>query len=806
MGERPSSAGASAKLEPAFPVGLLLGPVLLAAFLLELRNLDHTALTRWDEVFHAIVAQNVLKHPLEPTLIDVPYLPYQRTNWKENRVWLHKPILPFWQIALSFAVLGVDTFALRLPSAILSMGAAWLTYLIGKRLLDRRAALIAAVLQASSPFLMQLVHGYQFADHIDVALLFWVEVGIWFLVRALRTGHWRDVLLAGVAQGLAYLCKSYLALIVFGVAVTAWLLPVCGFGKREDSRIGVAHLLGLMGATLLTVAPWLLWCLSSYPDEFLHEHTQVLKHLHANVEGWGAPWDRVLFDYLVGIYGVFYGPVLVALAVLLGRALVRRHTGLLLVCAWGLGVMLPHLFAASKTPSATLLAVPAFMLLLGFLIAEASRGERWSLVALTAVLALSFVFPAVIKGPGYGSPVTRAFGGVMRQALWVVGQVAGALAILALAGVAAWLAGKRLPASGRAVRYLRWAAVVFCGCVLVWRGIDTVKAGWRVTERDVNDPACEDVGLFARDHLPENAVLLCEETRGAEHLTTMFYADRTCYAVAAEGHDDVARRIVKAGGTPYLVSRRKVPLAVVHVSGAGATVYLWRDSARAGGGGKVAGGVIGFGGRGVQNVGEPPRVPMAEIPPTRASLLLRLRDLRDEAAWGEFVDLYGSVVYGFVRKQGLQDADAADLAQEVLRAVAGAVGRLDYDPKRGSFRNWLFTIVRNKLSNWRRAQRHRLRDCDERVAGAILEQCPAPGGQEAEWEAEWEQRVFAWACEQVRRTVTESTWQAFWRTAIEDQPGKQVAADLGLSVAAVYQAHGRVLARLKELVRSAQEP
>jgi RNA polymerase sigma-70 factor (ECF subfamily) len=197
---------------------------------------------------------------------------------------------------------------------------------------------------------------------------------------------------------------------------------------------------------------------------------------------------------------------------------------------------------------------------------------------------------------------------------------------------------------------------------------------------------------------------------------------------------------------------------------------------------------------------------MAEIPPTRASLLLRLRDRGDDAAWREFVDLYGPLVYGFARKQGLQHADAADVGQEVLRAVAGAVSRLEYDPQRGSFRNWLFTVVRNKLSNWRRARRRRPCDCDDSAAEVLLEQCPAPAHQEAEWEAEWEQRVFAWACAEVRRDVSEKTWQAFWRTAIEDQPGKQVAADLGMSVAAVYLAHSRVLARLKERVRSAQEP
>ena len=146
-------------------VPMALAVILATTSLLKLRNLDHTALTRWDEVFHAVVAQNVMKHPLKPTLVDIPYLPYDRTKWEENHVWLHKPILPFWQIALSFAVLGVNTFALRLPAVILSTGAAWLTYLIGKELLDRRTALIAAALQAVNPFLMKLVHGYQFADN-----------------------------------------------------------------------------------------------------------------------------------------------------------------------------------------------------------------------------------------------------------------------------------------------------------------------------------------------------------------------------------------------------------------------------------------------------------------------------------------------------------------------------------------------------------------------------------------------------------------------------------------------------------------
>ena len=187
-------------------------------------------------------------------------------------------------------------------------------------------------------------------------------------------------------------------------------------------------------------------------------------------------------------------------------------------------------------------------------------------------------------------------------------------------------------------------------------------------------------------------------------------------------------------------------------------------------------------------------------------MLVRLRDPRDGAAWGEFVDLYAPLVYGYLRKQGLQDADAADLCQDVLTAVAGAVGRLEYDPARGAFRNWLFTLVRHKVSNWRRARRNRPDEGDGPGSRKVLEQHPAPETAEAEWEAEWQRRVFAWACEQVRPAVTDATWQAFWRTAIDDQPGKQVADALGLTVTAVYRARSRVLARLREVIQSAQEP
>jgi hypothetical protein len=410
-------------------------------------------------------------------------------------------------------------------------------------------------------------------------LLFWVEVGVYFLARAARTGSWRDVLLAGVAQGLAFLCKSYLAGIIFGIALTAWLLPLCRLGKREDCRIGPLRLVGLLAMTMLTIAPWQLYCITEYPEEFWHEHAQIWRHLHTNVENWAAPWDRVAFDYLIAMYGVFYTPILMAVVALVGKAVAHRHAGLCLVYAWALGVLLPHLFATTKTPSATLIGMPALLLLLGYLIAEAWRGERWPLTALTAILVMSVVIPAVVNNPGHGNPYPRVFGGVMRHALWVIYHFAGALAGAAALAIAWTFLRRRLPGDGVALgRYYQAVAQVLCLGVLIWLGIQTVAAGCRVTNANVNDPSSVEVGQFARAHLPANAVLICEERKGYEHLTIMFYADRTCYALDRAGLDEMAQQITQAGGIPYVVARRNLPLPRVHVSDRqGPTVYRWQQ-------------------------------------------------------------------------------------------------------------------------------------------------------------------------------------------------------------------------------------
>jgi RNA polymerase sigma factor (sigma-70 family) len=189
---------------------------------------------------------------------------------------------------------------------------------------------------------------------------------------------------------------------------------------------------------------------------------------------------------------------------------------------------------------------------------------------------------------------------------------------------------------------------------------------------------------------------------------------------------------------------------------------------------------------------------MTAPPLTRASLLVRLRDPNDADAWTEFMRLYASVIYGFARKRGLQDADAADLMQEVLRSVSNAIGRLEYDPRKGTFRGWLFSITRNKIFNFLDAARRHARGTGDSAAHRRLEEQPDREADADDWDREYDRKVFAWAANRVKNEFHASTWQAFWMTAVDGNNAGEVGQRLGLSPGAVYVAKSRVLARLRE--------
>jgi RNA polymerase sigma-70 factor (ECF subfamily) len=194
-----------------------------------------------------------------------------------------------------------------------------------------------------------------------------------------------------------------------------------------------------------------------------------------------------------------------------------------------------------------------------------------------------------------------------------------------------------------------------------------------------------------------------------------------------------------------------------------------------------------------------------DSPLTRASLLVQLRDGSNQVAWREFVRIYGPVVYGFARSRGLQDADAADLMQDVMRSVMNAIGRFDYDRNQGTFRSWLFTITRNKVFTFLSARRIRPRGSGDTATNRMLDTHPDPSDGSEEWEVEYQRRLASLAMERVKNEFQETTWRAFWLTAVEGVAAADAARQVGISPGATYVAKSRVLARIKEEVADIEQ-
>ncbi len=190
---------------------------------------------------------------------------------------------------------------------------------------------------------------------------------------------------------------------------------------------------------------------------------------------------------------------------------------------------------------------------------------------------------------------------------------------------------------------------------------------------------------------------------------------------------------------------------------------------------------------------------MREAPETRRSLLLRLRDPQDHQAWGEFLAIYEPLVYRLAVRKGFQDADARELIQEVLLAVAGAIDRWDPDPKRGSFRGWLFRIARNLMINFLAKSRNRPLTTGDTDFNRLLNEQPADAVDESRYfDQEYRRQAFHWAAGRIRNEFQGHTWQAFWQTCVEGQAVRSVAENLEISVGSVYVSRSRVMARLRK--------
>jgi len=167
--------------------------------------------------------------------------------------------------------------------------------------------------------------------------------------------------------------------------------------------------------------------------------------------------------------------------------------------------------------------------------------------------------------------------------------------------------------------------------------------------------------------------------------------------------------------------------------------------------------------------------------PTQPSLLLHIRDASDEESWRTFVSIDAPLIYRSCRRRGLQDADAADVGQEVQAQVAQSIRDFEYQPGRGRFRDCLVAVVRHKVTRFLQNEARGVRRVvvDDSIENLNVTEA------DAEWVGEFHAHLLRAALGRIRDRFEPPTWSAFLEVWLHDRASNKVASDLALTIQAV---------------------
>ncbi len=311
----------------------------------------------WDERYHALVAKNLIKHPLKPTLYDNPLLDYDYRNWTSNHVWVHKQPVPLWSIAFSLWLFGLNEIAVRLPSVLLTTIGILIVFKIALFLYNTKVAYIAAFLYSIHGLIIALAGGRYATDHIDIFFLFFISLAVLWLLQYIKTKKQIFNILSGLSVGLAVLSKWLPAFIVFPV----WLLLVIDSGKFKYEKILIDFTI-LILVTCLTFIPWQLYIHMKFPMEAAYENSFNMRHITEGLEGHGKPfWFHFLF--MGKMYGeLFYIAAIWFIYKVLKKPLRLKRLALLV---WFMVPFIFFSFPETKLQAYTLFAAPAIFIITG---------------------------------------------------------------------------------------------------------------------------------------------------------------------------------------------------------------------------------------------------------------------------------------------------------------------------------------------------------------------------------------------------------------------------------------------------------
>jgi RNA polymerase sigma-70 factor (ECF subfamily) len=194
-----------------------------------------------------------------------------------------------------------------------------------------------------------------------------------------------------------------------------------------------------------------------------------------------------------------------------------------------------------------------------------------------------------------------------------------------------------------------------------------------------------------------------------------------------------------------------------------------------------------------------PYDPDRESTATSRSLLERVK-ADDGEAWDRLVSLYAPLVFRWCQGGRLNPDEASDVFQEVFQAVAMHIGDFRKQRNSDTFRGWLRTITRNKIYDHLRRKGREPQGVGGTISQSRFAQLPdqQSSPEVSEFAISEERALFYRALELIRSEFSDRTWQAFWRTAVDDQLARDVALELSMTPGAVRVAKSRVLRRLRD--------
>jgi len=184
---------------------------------------------------------------------------------------------------------------------------------------------------------------------------------------------------------------------------------------------------------------------------------------------------------------------------------------------------------------------------------------------------------------------------------------------------------------------------------------------------------------------------------------------------------------------------------------------------------------------------------------TRASLLIRIREAEDRAAWAEFDAIYRPMLYRFAIARGVGHADAEDVVQHCMTAIQKHIRGFEYEPRKGRFKGWLRTMVNNRVRNLLRDRREQTAETRDFQRANGREAAP-----EDDFDRVWMEEHLRHCLRSIREEVDAIAFAGFHQYVIKEQPVEAVCESLGISRNQLYKIKWRLTRtlgqKMKELV------